>query len=70
MHPILCKLKYQNPRRFENLTRGANVFEDDRPLAACWSVVLCDERGHSWIETKFATRQAAEQRKQIFMDGG
>jgi len=69
MHPILLKLKYQNPRRFENLSRDANVYEDDRPFAMCWSVILSDEKGHSWIETKFATRQAAEHRKQIFMKG-
>jgi hypothetical protein len=67
MHPILFKLKYQNPRRFENLSRDANVFEDD--LQGCWSVVLSDERGHSWIETKFTTKQAAEHRKQIFIKG-
>ena len=66
MHPIIFKLKYQNPRRFENLSRDANVFEDD--LRGCWSVVLSDENGHSWIETKFATKQAAEQRKHIFIE--
>lgn len=69
MNPIILKLKYQNPRRFENLCRTAHVFEDDRPFAMCWSLVLSDEKGNSWIETKFATKQAAEQRKQVFIKG-
>ena len=67
MHPILFKLKYQNPRRFENLNRAGSVYEDD--LQGCWSVILSDEKGRSWIEPKFITKQAAEHRKQIFMKG-
>jgi hypothetical protein len=67
MHPVIFKLKYQNPRRFENLTRSASIYEDD--LRGVWCAVFCDEGGKSWVEKTFRTKQEAEQRKQIFMKG-
>jgi len=67
MHPLLFKIKYQNLRPVA-LGRSATVFEDDRPMCLCWSVSFYED-GKSWIETKFATRETAEKRKQNFMEG-
>ena len=64
MHPIILKLKYQNPRRFENLERSARVFENDE--RGFWCVVLSDESGRSWIEKGFSSKYEASKRKQAF----
>jgi hypothetical protein len=65
MNPIIFKLKYQNPRSFENLPRGATVYKDD--LRGFWCVTFCDEGGKSWIEKNFRTKQSAEIRKKNFL---
>ena len=64
MHPIILKLKYQNPRRFENLERSASVFENDE--RGFWCVVLSDENGKSWIEKGFLSQDEANERKRAF----
>jgi hypothetical protein len=65
MHPIIFKLKYQNPRRFENLHRSASVFENDE--RGFWCVVLSDEGGKSWIEKGFSSEDEASKRKSAFI---
>ena len=69
MHPIIFKLKFQNPRRFENLERSSHIYEDDTTINFNnkWCVVFSDEDGRSWIE-KFADRADAIERQHSFIN--